>query len=166
MNHKEQHQIPQLTEGHHGTKREIQFVYDVISNIIRPSGYIGPITLIGSRSEGKWISKSNYLAACEDLDRELQQFWYRYLDHEAHIRNYSRAEIPQLVDILPPEAPTEIKTFLTSPEPPGSDFDLFLHTSLPWGISKHDYTFGTKQSIDILSSGDGLYPPDPYTKLS
>ena len=141
-----------LTEGLHGTGKEIRFVQDVVSGIIRPAGYIGPIRLIGSRFEGKWISKSNFFDACGELPDEIQRHWYNFLDAAAHKHNYHRAQIHQLVTDLPSNAPPEIAAFLTGREPPGSDFDLLIPTRVPALATTfyYDETYGTGQHVDIL----------------
>lgn len=41
-----------LTEGYHGTKDELRFVWEIINGHLRPAGYKRPISLTGSRREG------------------------------------------------------------------------------------------------------------------
>lgn len=153
-------------EGLHGTKREIRFLQDVVTGIIRQAGYREPIRLIGSRAQGKWISKSNFSEACGELPDQEQRYWYDFLNKAAHKHNYDLARIPRLLTDLPSTAPPEIAGFLTGREPPGSDFDLLLIRQLA-GVEPfyYDVTYGTEQHVDILIFSELVSFPSEHSKL-
>jgi hypothetical protein len=140
-----------LIEGLHGTKDEIHFVQDVISGIIKPAGYTQKIRLIGSRAENKWISKFSFLESCGGLPEGDQQYWYKFLNTQAHKHKLNRGQIRLLAQDLPSNAPSEISQFLTAKEQPGSDFDLLLiKRPKQLEYTYEDMTYGTGQQVDIV----------------
>lgn len=135
-----------LIEGFHGPKPELSFVTEVVNGIIRPAGYQGPYQLVGSRSEGLWLSRTRF-PKYSRTDQAIA--WYSKLNKLAHENNLTRANLNQLLDIIEGDIPTDVEEFLE--DDPGSDYDIFLPKGIPDGIESiyEDNQFGTGQSIDI-----------------
>ena len=143
-----------LIEGYHGTRPELRFVTEIVNGVIRPAGYKGPYTLVGSRGEeGLWISRTRFPGYGQNNEA---MSWYNRLNSLAHKNKLSRRQIPDLLDIIKGEIPTDIEEFLE--DDPGSDFDLLLAGGRPLQVA-HIYTdnrFNTRQSMDIYSPDDWM----------
>lgn len=148
-----------LIEGYHGTKDELKFVWEVINGIIRPAGYLRPISLVGSRQEGWRISRNRFWEFANergsDIEHENGERWLKILNDLAAKNNYSRNELPLLVDHLPKDAPMLVQQYLEESEP-GSDFDLFLLGRKPTTVQPIYLDPTTGLSVDILDSHDAM----------
>lgn len=144
-----------LSVRFHGTFQEINFVNWVIQDEIRRK-YTGPISLVGSRAQGFWISTVRFNSSCAGLPDEERSHWFTLLNSLAKANRFYYKEIPLLVGDLPYDAPKEVFEFLET-DKPGSDFDLRLQAErLPSGIDAVYYHSVTGIPVDVWSEGDEL----------
>ena len=145
---------PLFIPGYHGHPDEVAFVENVIRDEIRGNGFLGQISLIGSRCEGSWISSKEFSRTYgRPLSPKVRQQWMNFLNEQAKKNRYTRKELPLLVDDLPDDAPEPIIAFLE--DDPGSDFDLLLIADTrPPGIERIYLDDPTGQCVDIWVSGE------------
>lgn len=140
----------ELIPGVHATQREIDFVYQVVGDYIRPS-YKGRILLIGSRQQGRWIGRKSFGAASEGLSSQESSDWLQLLNEEARNRGMHRGQIPELEAHLGPQMPQQIRDFLLGNYGvPGSDIDLLLKDE-PKHLRRQYSDWDTGQVVDIFS---------------
>ena len=143
-----------LIEGYHGTRPELRFVTEIVNGVIRPAGYQGPYTLVGSRgAEGLWISRTRFPGYGQDAEAMR---WYNRLNRLAHQHKLSRGQIPNLLDIIKGDMPAYVEEFLE--DDPGTDFDLLLPGGRPPQVAQIyiDDLFKTGQTMDIYSPDDWM----------
>ncbi len=145
---------PILIPGVHATSIEVDFTYEVIYKRIRPC-YQGPILLVGSRTEGHWISMKRFITAWNDfIDDDDLMHWFNLVNQLTKDLDLYRGNIPSVVEHLPLNTPPPVLTFLQSTYGvPGSDIDLLLSDTighLPKGLQRIHGQYETGQVVDLF----------------
>lgn len=145
---------PVLIPGIHAAPYEVAMTAGIIRAYIRPV-YQGPISLVGSRAEDRWLSLNRFRDALSGLPDDVVTHWFNVLNAAARQRQLARHEVAALKGLLPSEAPEAIGWFLDGTfGVPGADIDLLLEvvTRRPAGISQFysDPNGVSNQIVDIF----------------